>query len=133
MSTSSAAHAPCCANFVNTHAFNILEHYHHAREKHPHFCDRFMSPIYGIEESDGHLRVLRNALGNAIKSGCFTMTDVLNCEVEEMLNAIVHGETENAIEEAYDIIAVLLRVIDVLEGRQQLGRPEEGASNGKSE
>lgn len=111
----------------------IERHYFHAREKHPHFCDRLTSPIYGIEESDGHLRVLRNALENAIKSGCFTMTDVLNCEVEEMLNAIVHGETENAISEVCDCIAVLLRVIDVLKGRQPLGKPKEGASNGKSE
>ena len=75
----------------------------------------------------GHLRVLRNVLKNA-KPGSFTMTDALNCEVEEMLNAIVHGETEKAIEEAYDVIAVLMRVIDVLEGRQTLGKPKKGES-----
>ena len=103
----------------------IKEHYDHAREKHPYFCDILVPYMYSTEDSDGHLRVLRNVLKNA-KPGSFTMTDALNCEVEEMLNAIVHGETENAIEECYDAIAVLLRVIDVLEGRQKLGKPEEG-------
>ena len=102
----------------------IERHYFHAREKHPYFCDTLVPNMYSTEDSDGHLRVLRNVLKNA-KPGSFTMTDALNCEVEEMLNAIVHGETENAIEEAYDIIAVLLRVIDILEGRQKLGGPEE--------
>jgi len=101
----------------------IKQHYDHAREKHPYFCDTLVPYMYSTEDSDGHLRVLRNVLKNA-KPGSFTMTDALNCEVEEMLNAIVHGETENAIEEAYDIIAVLLRVIDILEGRQPLGKPE---------
>ena len=36
------------------------------------------------------------------------------------------GHPELAVEECYDAIAVLLRVIDVLEGRQELGRPERG-------
>lgn len=44
-----------------------------------------------------------------------------------MLNAIIHGDVENAIKEAYDVNAVTLRIIDVLEHRQQLGKPEEGA------
>lgn len=42
-----------------------------------------------------------------------------------MLNAIVYCDIENAINEAYDVIAVLLRVIDVLEHRQPLGKPKE--------
>ena len=36
------------------------------------------------------------------------------------------GHPELAVEECYDAIAVLLRVIDVLEGRQELRRPERG-------
>ena len=111
-------------NLDSDKVYAIEKHYLEAREKHPYFCDTIVPYMYSTEDSDGHLRVLRNVLKNA-KPGSFTMTDVLNCEVEEMLNAIVHGETENAIEEAYDIIAVLLRVVDVLQGRQALGRPKE--------
>ena len=37
------------------------------------------------------------------------------------------GNAERAVDEAYDAIAVLLRIIDVLEGRQKLGKPEENA------
>jgi hypothetical protein len=54
---------------------------------------------------------------------------VLLCEVAEMFAAIEHCKMKEAIEEAYDCIAVLLRIVDVLEGRQALGNPtkKEGA------
>jgi hypothetical protein len=42
-----------------------------------------------------------------------------------MNEAIANGDTDAAIEEAYDAIAVLLRVIDVLEGHQELGSPNK--------
>lgn len=104
---------------------HIGKHYHNAVKKHPYFCDGLMPFSYGVEESDGRLRVLRNDLKSKIESGRLTMMDVLNCEIEEMLNAIVYCDIENAINEAYDVIAVLLRVIDVLEHRQPLGKPKE--------
>ena len=34
-------------------------------------------------------------------------------------------KTAAAVEELYDVIAVLLRTIDVIEGRYKLGKPEE--------
>lgn len=39
-------------------------------------------------------------------------------------DAIANGNTAHAVEECYDAISVLLRTIDVLEGRQKLGKPE---------
>lgn len=51
-----------------------------------------------------------------------------NCEVAEICDAIARGDKAAAIEECYDVIAVLLRMVDVLEGRQGLGRPKEGGA-----
>lgn len=34
--------------------------------------------------------------------------------------------TKLAVDECYDCVAVMLRMIDVLEGRQPLGKPSEG-------
>ena len=109
----------------------IERHYFNAMEKHPYFCDELTPSNYGVEDTDGHLRVLRNALKNAVESGHLAMPDVLNCEIEEMMNAIIHGDTAAAVEECYDAIAVLLRVTDVLEGCQPLGKP--GAKEGAEE
>lgn len=42
----------------------------------------------------------------------------------EVFEALVSGDKTHAVEELYDCVAVLLRTIDVLEGRQKLGKPE---------
>lgn len=52
-----------------------------------------------------------------------TVCDVLLCELYEVEYAMAKKDVPNSIEECYDAIAVLLRVVDVLEGRQALGNP----------
>jgi hypothetical protein len=106
----------------------ILSHYDHAREKHPYFCDKLLSstlpPTYREEVLSGTRRMLLTEQSfNQLHA-----LSLLECEEDELKLAISRDDTSNAIEEAYDCIAVLLRVIDVLEGRQPLGRPEEGAA-----
>jgi hypothetical protein len=39
------------------------------------------------------------------------------------MQAYIKGDIAAAVEECYDAIAVLLCVVDVLEGRQALGNP----------
>ena len=51
---------------------------------------------------------------------------LLNCEVWEVHDALLRGDNANAVEKCYDAIAVLLRVVDVIEGRQPLGNPNGG-------
>ncbi len=104
----------------------ILSHYDHAREKHPYFCDRLTNPDVD-REIDGILAVGRKCLEEEIEEGYVIANTVLGCEKTEMLVAIAHCDKTSAIEKAYDCIAVLLRIIDVLEGRQKLGKPEGGA------
>ena len=97
----------------------IERHYFHAREKHPYFCDHFAHLTPRLED-------IRETLAGEQLRGDIAAHDVLMCEIAEMEEEMRAGNGERAVDEAFDAIAVLLRIIDVLEGRQQLGKPEEG-------
>ena len=105
----------------------IGKHYVKATQKHPYFCDRLLN--YD-GDADYHLTRIQNALQrtrSALASKEISGEDVLTCEILEAIEAFYKGDTENAVDECYDAIAVLLRIIDVLYGRQPLGKPKEGA------
>lgn len=99
----------------------IREHYEHAKEKHPYFCDKLN--YYTKKGADNDLSFYREFLKIGIEDESVAVRDVLACELAEMHREIVYGNTAAAVEECYDAIAVLLRVVDVLEGRQALGDP----------
>lgn len=105
----------------------IVEHYNHAREKHPHFID--YSPLTTTngfkKKMTGALRIARETLKIAGESNELEWIDVFDCEKFEALVALASGDKTQAVEELYDCVAVLLRTIDLLEGRQKLGKPEE--------
>jgi hypothetical protein len=103
----------------------IKQHYNHAREKHPYFCDcldphgRTM-PDYGVTQT---LEYVRECNKKSIDRGDIGWHDLLVCEIWEVYEALSRNDKEQAVEELYDAIAVILRTIDVLEGRQALGDP----------
>ena len=105
----------------------VWEHYEHAREKHPYFADRLIvsgsTPLWSKR-----LEGVRSWLAKEIEKGKASAETVLLCENAEMFTEIEEGNTSAAIEEAYDAIAVLLRTIDVLEGRQPLGDPDKSTT-----
>jgi hypothetical protein len=109
----------------------IKEHYEHAKEKHPYFCDGLLPTDIDMGWSKGEvlqkivleLRLARDRIEVGWKSSRENWNEELNCEVWELTEAIYHKDTTAAIEECYDTIAVILRLVDVLEGRQALGNP----------
>ena len=109
------------------HISNILKHYDHAKEKHPYFCDDLL-PKSEREEMRRHtkdvLTSIRKNLEDRAQVGHVEWDNLLNCGRWEVFNAIANDDKAHAVEELYDCIAVLLRTIDVLEGRQKLGKPE---------
>ena len=111
------------ADFDAQHSDRICKHYAHAREKHPYFCDRLTC----LSESgaDTHLEVWRATLEAGRHVGDVEAVDVIQCELYEAVQAYTHGNADDAVEELYDCIAAILRAIDVLEGRQELGKPKE--------
>jgi hypothetical protein len=105
----------------------IKQHYEHAKQKHPRFCDSLLpegrSLVSLEKEVEENLENARLDIETAERLGRLIPQILLNCEVWEINEAIVDDNITAAVEECYDAIAVLLRTIDVLEGRQELGDP----------
>lgn len=104
----------------------IREHYDHAREKHPYFCD--MVTCLSETGADTHLDIYRATLAAEIAANSVEASTLLRCEHYEAIQAYTKGNIPAAVEECYDAIAVLLRLVDVLEGRQALGDPARGGA-----
>ena len=115
------------AEFDSLHSNSICNHYAHTREKHPYFCDWIgptnKSPC-DVERVKKQLAISRRCIKRNMKLGRLGWDDILDCEVWEVFDALVRGDKVQAVKELYDCIAVCLRTIDVLEGRQKLGKPE---------
>ena len=113
------------------HTRKILEHYAHAKKKHPYFCDKIAPIDLDKEDKEGladyrksvkmSLSNMRSYIEALIKECELDWNDLVLCELWEVDEAIANGDTAHAVEECYDAISVLLRTIDVLEGRQKLG------------
>lgn len=103
----------------------IREHYYHARQKHPEFCDELIPQDLDKETIQAVIRhelaAAREDIKKTTEKGNLGFSTLLNCEVWEIHEAVSKGDAKQAIEECYDSIAILLRVIDALEGRQALG------------
>lgn len=100
----------------------IKAHYCHACQKHPYFADRFSR--FNFNDWRAGCAVARHQLKNEIAEGAVGMDTVLLCEVSEVFTALQDGDQAAAAAECYDAIAVLLRIVDVLEVRAKLGKPE---------
>ena len=121
---------------ANLNIDKIAAHYAHAREKHPYFCD-WVEPHGKTPEEVSKkiaftLAKIRKYIKDNAKKHVLGWDDLLNCEVWEVFEALATGNKAQAVEELYDCIAILLRTIDVLEGRQPLGKPISGNPAGKT-
>ena len=107
------------------HKTHIEKHWLHSIEKHPYFCDRLL-PAWA--ECDIRKLVSRALKQSRARLECgsrdsnLMWNEILDYEVWEATEAIMNSDTEQAIEECYDSIAVLMRTIDVLRGKQELGK-----------
>ena len=105
------------------HDDRVRAHYAHAIEKHPYFCDDIA--CISEQDADTLLKIRRSVLKELERVGDVEAVNVIQCELFEVVQAYAHGDIAHAVEECYDTIATILRTIDVLEGRQKLGKPEE--------
>ena len=99
----------------------INEHYHHSREKQPYFCD--MITCLSEDGANTHLDIYKSTLAAEIRAMAVEASIVWDCKYYEAIQAYTRGDTAAAVEKFCAAIAVLLRTIDVLEGRQALGDP----------
>lgn len=102
----------------------IERHYEHAKEKHPRFLNALHHPksVVPMSAYTNGLRVRRKLLNAAIEEKRLCPWHLLDCELSEMYAELAKGDKKRAVEECYDAIAVLLRIIDVIEERQKISR-----------
>ncbi|MCQ2106376.1 MAG: hypothetical protein MJZ26_11360 [Fibrobacter sp.] len=86
----------------------IIEHHAHACEKHPVFCKGFANERMSAENLEQTLFFARKLSPTA--------ANILNEEYLEIFEAYVKGDKEHAIDECYDAIAVLVRMVEFIEG-----------------
>lgn len=108
----------------HAHFERLRAHYAHAQAKHPYFCDIIKNDDLPFDFAGWHLEECRKRLAHAKAADVVRWDELLDCEKYESMVEINRGNTAAAVEDLYDCIAVLLRTIDVLEGRQRLGKPE---------
>ena len=104
-------------------------HYAKAVRKHPRFADA----LFMLDENDK--RKASNALPAAIgfldearkdnvlddERGTLMARYLLGCEFREAFVAHLKGDKSACVDELYDAVAVLMRMIAVVEGKQKLG------------
>ena len=103
---------------------SIARHYCHAKRKHPYFADRLCLDEVDAVYAKRSLDIIRFMLQAERKQGEVCAETLANCELAEAWEAYARGDKAAAVAERYDTIAVMLRIIDVIEGRQKLGRPK---------
>lgn len=100
----------------------VAIHYRHAKEKHPYFCDKVTNAYWNLEDVQDNLARIRRNIKQDIKLHDIQALSLLVCEFMEFEEAWTRSDNSAAVGECYDAIAVLLRIIDVIEGRQKLGK-----------
>lgn len=99
---------------------HMLGHYVHAIDCHPDFADILTDK--SADEAADALTYQREYLKKRIEKKNVCPLDVLGCEVAEIEEAMVNGRWDDAREEIFDSIAVLLRLDDVVRiAKEQIG------------
>lgn len=92
----------------------IQNHYTKATYKHPEFCKDFMVFDTNREYYEEVLRRIRNT-----KRNWPCAETILEEETGEIFEAYVNGRNEHAIDECYDAIAVLIRMVEFIESKDK--------------
>ena len=83
----------------------IIRHVRHARRKHPFFARRVLwrdDDLFNVNEAQWQKKVIKSN---------YSLEAVLLSEVHEFLIEMHKGNYKRAIEEALDIVAVLVRAL----------------------
>ena len=98
-------------------------HFLKAVRKHPRFADA----LFGDDAADDAQDVLdamRRELDYLAKNKWLDASALATCEICEAQLANAQGDKAACADELYDAVAVLMRMIAVVEGKQKLGGAE---------
>ena len=111
-------------------AHNAALHYAKALRKHPRFADELFAICERnkrVVEDEDYLREIcdleetREDIYLATRDGTLEARYLLSCEIEEAHVEYLRGDNAACVGELYDAVAVLMRMIAVVEGKQRLG------------
>ena len=116
----------CVPTDFYDHAY---DHYAKALRKHPRFADSLFD--FRADQADiregmkpmamGLLETYRKDIAHCDRIGYLEAWEIERCEMAEAYVAHVNGDAAACVEELYDAVAVLMRMIAVVEGKQRLG------------
>ncbi len=92
-------------------------HFLKAVRKHPRFADELHKYTH-VKFAEAALEKMRDKLDFMRECDAVSADDLVECE---MLEAFCAKSAEDAVSELYDAVAVLMRMIAVVEGKQKLG------------
>ena len=110
-------------------AHNAALHFAKALRKHPRFADKLFyecESYYSAKDAalaiaEDDLNDERQDLYLAQKTCGVDSWSLISCEVLEAYVAHLKGDKAACVDELYDAVAVLMRMIAVVEGKQKLG------------
>ena len=112
-------------------AFNAASHFLKAVRKHPRFADALFDwrelthPFSGVATlAQSRLKSCRRSVATGEQYHRLIANDLLGCEIAEAFAANAQGDKAACVDELYDAVAVLMRMIAVVEGKQKLGGAE---------
>ena len=115
---------PLNADIVNAipseFSHRAVAHYAKALRKRPRFADA----LFGDDAADDAQDVLdamRRELDYLAKNNWLDASALATCEICEAQLANAKGDKAACVDELYDAVAVLMRMIAVVEGKQKLG------------
>ena len=101
----------------------IESHLYKACVKHPDFGVRL--PKQTVLAAEASLHICRENLVRKTSLGLVAPDDLLACEMAEVWGAYAKGDIDNAIDEIYDAIAVLMRLVARLEAEKKKKKKKE--------
>ena len=111
-----AANAAMPADFTR----RAYEHFVKAVRKHPRFADALFSDDAADDAKDV-LDATRRELDYLAKNNWLDASALATYEICEAQLANAQGDAAATVSELYDAVAVLMRMIAVVEGKQKLG------------
>ena len=123
---------PLNADIVNAipseFSHRAVAHYAKALRKHPRFADALFDwlelthPFSGVATlAKARLKSCRRSVATGEQYHRIIANDLLGCEIAEAFAANAQGDKAACVDELYDAVAVLMRMIAVVEGKQKLG------------
>ena len=98
-------------------------HYAKALKKHPFFAYKLFDND-DLDDAEYRLKCARNKVAYHANNGWLDGATLAACEITEAEVAHLKGDKAACVDELYDAIAVIMRMIAVLEEKQKLGRED---------